>query len=359
MKKLSFAIIGAGAGGQSMAAILSEQGYRVRLHDIDTKKVDDLNRLGVIEVSGKIQAKAFPELVTADIGAVMQDVDAVMVVTTTDAHEWVADKIAPYLREGQVILLHPGHVCGALQFSKVIRKDHGFKGRLLIGETGDLMYAVRVLETGKPIHTGIKKTSGVATIPSGDVDELIEILKPAFPGLIARKNILETGLGGAGALIHPIPALMNIVRMDNAQNYDFYLEGISPGVAKLVTAADAERCAVGRALGLNPVSMVESLGKTYNLPQTDFYELIQNNTAYAGLKSPSSLSHRFVVEDVVCGLVPLASIGRELGVATPMMDAFIEIASVTAGRDYRKEGRTAEKLGLAGKSPAEITAMVS
>lgn len=359
MKKTNFAVIGAGAGGQSMAAVLAQKGYRVRLHDINAQKIDELNRLGTIEVSGKIQAAAFPELVTTDIVAAVQDADAIMVVTTTDAHEWVANKIAPHLKEGQVILLHPGHVFGAMQFSKILREDHKFKGKLLIGETGDLMYAVRVLETGKPIHTAIKETAGVATVPAGDVEELLEVLKPAFPGLVARKNILETGLGGAGALIHPIPTLMNVVRMDSGQNYDYYLEGITPGVARLVTAADAERCAIGRALGLNLSTMVESIGKTYNLTQTDFYELIQNNQAYAGLKSPPDLRHRFVVEDITSGLVPLASIGKELGVPTPVMDAFIEIACVLAGRDYRKEGRTAEKLGLSGKSAEEILRMVS
>ena len=59
------------------------------------------------------------------------------------------------------------------------------------------------------------------------------------------------------------------------------------------------------------------------------------------------------------GLVPLASVGHSLGIPTPMMDSFVNIASAVCGRDFWKEGRTAEKLGLAGKTADEIRQMVS
>ena len=36
---LKFAIIGAGAGGQSMAAILTSKGYIAKLYDIDKEKI--------------------------------------------------------------------------------------------------------------------------------------------------------------------------------------------------------------------------------------------------------------------------------------------------------------------------------
>ena len=71
------------------------------------------------------------------------------------------------------------------------------------------------------------------------------------------------------------------------------------------------------------------------------------------------LKHRFIVEDTASGLVPLASIGAMMGVKTPIMDAYISIASVVSGRDFKSEGRTVEKLGLTGKTPTEILEMIS
>ena len=52
---LKFAIIGAGAGGQSMAAILTDKGYTTRLYDIDKEKIHRLQELDTIKVTGVIE----------------------------------------------------------------------------------------------------------------------------------------------------------------------------------------------------------------------------------------------------------------------------------------------------------------
>ncbi|MDD3347677.1 NAD/NADP-dependent octopine/nopaline dehydrogenase family protein [Oscillibacter sp.] len=359
MEQLKFAVLGAGAGGQTMAAVLSSGGYSVKLYDNDREKIARLNELGKITVTGKFACEGFPQLVTADIAAAVADVDVIMVTTTTDAHREIANLCAPYLRDGQIFLLNPGHVGGALEVRHIIREVHGCRADVVIGETGDLMYACRTAEVGQTFQSGVKNKVEVATIPAGDVKRVMEALGPVFPNLTAAKNILETGFEGGGAMLHPIPSLMNITNTDMGQGYDYYMEGITPSVARLVSACDAERLRVCRALGLEVPSLVKTLQKIYGLEQEDLYDLLQHNNAYRGLKSPMNLKHRFLVEDTVCGLVPLSSIGRMLGVETPVMDAFIEISSIVCGRDFRKEGRTAEKLGLAGKTLEEIYELIS
>jgi opine dehydrogenase len=169
---------------------------------------------------------------------------------------------------------------------------------------------------------------------------------------------LETGFSGGGAMLHPIPSYMNINKIDAGESFDYYMEGITPSIAKLISAADKERLAVCKALGLNVPTLAETLKRMYNLEYDDLFELIQHNKPYEGVKSPASAGHRFMVEDVACGIVPLASIGCELGVETPVLDAFIEIACVVSGRNYKAEGRTAEKLGLKGKTLEEIYKMI-
>ena len=359
MSKPRFAIIGAGAGGQSMAAILTQKGYSVKLYDNDLDRIEGLNRLKSISVTGKIEATGFPEVVSAEIASVMEDVDSIMVVTTTDAHKDVAKRIAPYLVEGQTILLNPGHVFGALEFSQILFKECGVKKRLVIGEASDLMYACRLPENGKPFHSGIKKTTEVATLPAKDVGTLLEVLGEAFPNLVPMKNIFETGLEGGGAMLHPIPSFMNINKIDSNESFDYYMEGVTPSIAKLILSADSERLAVCNALGLEVPSLVDSLKKTYNLSFDDLYELIQHNKPYGGVKSPSSVNHRFMVEDVTSGIVPLASIGKQLNVETPILNAFIDIASVISGKDFWLEGRTVDKLDMDGKTLEEIMQMIS
>ena len=160
-------------------------------------------------------------------------------------------------------------------------------------------------------------------------------------------------------MLHPIPSLMNVNKMDLGESYDYYMEGITPHIADIISACDKERVAVCRALGVDALDLISMLTKTYKLEKKDnLYDLIQSIESYKALRNPTNTKHRFIVEDTMSGLVPLASVGRSLGIATPMMDSFINIASAVCGRDFWTEGRTAEKLGLAGKTAAEIQDMV-
>jgi opine dehydrogenase len=76
------------------------------------------------------------------------------------------------------------------------------------------------------------------------------------------------------------------------------------------------------------------------------------------IKSPSSLDHRYIHEDVGYGLVPISALGRLAGVATPIIDALIKLAGLAVGIDYMRDGLTLERLGLAGKSPSELLRFV-
>jgi opine dehydrogenase len=55
---------------------------------------------------------------------------------------------------------------------------------------------------------------------------------------------------------------------------------------------------------------------------------------------------RYIQEDVPASLVPIASIGKMLGIETPIINSIITIASAINGCDYWAEGRTVERLGI-------------
>ena len=358
MKTTKYAVIGAGAGGQSLAAILAQKGFSVRLHEIDKVKVDKLNSLGVIKVTGKIEAEGFPEVVTNDLTTAVEDADVIMIMTTTDAHSSIAKGLLPSLKDGQIILLNPGHIGGALEFRNII-KSSGCSADVVIGEAADLLYACRTPEVGLTFHSGIKNRTKVATLPAKDVSKLIEILDPAVPAFEAAENILQTSFSGAGAMLHPIPTLLNMNKIDSGVSFDYYMEGITQKIADIINEADKERLMVSEAVGLSKKSLIDTLKAVYNLEGDDLYKLLQNNKAYVGVKSPDNYNHRFIIEDTVNGLVPLSSFASSFGIKTPVIDSFIKIGSIVTGRDLYNEGRTVEKLGLSGKSISEIFEIVS
>jgi len=81
---------------------------------------------------------------------------------------------------------------------------------------------------------------------------------------------------------------------------------------------------------------------------------------FLGIKAQSSLDHRYLNEDVGYGLVFLATLGRQLGVATPIMDSVIALTSRLMKRDYRAEAaRTPASLGISGLDSAALVDVVS
>src|SRR4029079_17623712 len=69
---------------------------------------------------------------------------------------------------------------------------------------------------------------------------------------------------------------------------------------------------------------------------------------------PRSMSHKYITEDVPCGLVPVSALGDAAGVATPVIDGLIALSSAMLGRDFAAEGRSLEHLGLVGCTAEEV-----
>ena len=85
-------------------------------------------------------------------------------VTTTDAHSTIARQCAPYLRDGQIILLNPGHVGGALEVRHILLEELACSARVIIAETGDLMFACRMVQEGE-ILSLIHISGSIARLP--------------------------------------------------------------------------------------------------------------------------------------------------------------------------------------------------
>jgi len=122
----------------------------------------------------------------------------------------------------------------------------------------------------------------------------------------------------------------------------------------VVEKLDGERLAIGHALGVEISSIHQFYRMSYGVDGANLYEQIQKVQAYQGIKGPTNLNTRYLFEDIPTGLVPLSCLGAALGVKTPTMNAVVELGSALLGRDLRAEGRTLERLGLAGLSAEEI-----
>jgi opine dehydrogenase len=146
--------------------------------------------------------------------------------------------------------------------------------------------------------------------------------------------------------------------------FRYYYEGTTPAVARVIEAVDAERLAVLAALGLPGMAFVDQFYHAgYTTPEAwqtrSIYQAMQASEPNKPRPAPESLLHRYLIEDVPYGLVPMSEIARMARVPTPTIDALIQLASTLMHADYRHEGRTAARMGIAGRTLEDIRTIVA
>ena len=358
------AILGAGNGGCAAAADLTLKGYEVRLYSRSESTLHPVMERGGIEiVEGGKPAFAQPRLVTSDIGAAVRGAELVMIAAPSSAHEELAAGLVPHLRDGQIIFLNPGHTGGSLHFASLLR-ERGVKAEIKLCETVTLTYICRLMG---PARVEIyRRTTRLrcAAFPGKFTAGLVGEIKNIYPNVVPAENVLETGLSNINAVIHPAGMLGNAARIEQSGgDFYFYSEGITPAIARLIGAVDRERLDIVRKLGLNPLSFVEifyQAGLTSDAGRSgnSVYRAIQESAPNRTIKSPASLSHRYLKEDVGYGLVPMAEIARLVESETPVIDALIALASEINEIPYRTEGLTLQKMGLASVPARDLKAFL-
>ncbi|MBN1520848.1 MAG: NAD/NADP octopine/nopaline dehydrogenase family protein [Spirochaetales bacterium] len=347
-KELRWCVVGAGNGGLAMAGHLGIMGFPVSIYNRTDERLAGVRWHGGVHVDGDVNGFGPVGVATSEMGEALEGADVVMVVTPSTAHGWLAAQMAPYLTDGQLVVLNPGRTGGALEFRKVLL-DQGIQAKPVIAEAQTFIYASRAYTRHDAHIFKIKNEVALATLPSYWIPDALNVLRIAFPQFTAGGNVLATSVENIGAVFHPALTILNAGWIEaTGGDFEYYIQGITPSVAKVLEQVDAERLDVARALGQRSVSAREWLYLSYDSTGKNLYEAIRDTAGYHGIKAPPSVAHRYIWEDVPMSLVPLSSIGAMLGVATPTIDMVIRLGSLLHGRDYYAEGRTVERLGIAG-----------
>jgi len=361
-QKTHFTVIGAGHGGKAMAAHLALMGFPTTLYNRTPEHISAIRELGGLEVDGaEIGQRGFGKLerATSNIAEALQGAEMIMVVVPSSAHADVARTVAPYLRDGQIVVLHPGRTCGAIEFAKVLR-DQGCTADVTISETETFIYASRSDGPAQAHIFRIKEAVPLAALPASRTRLVLDIIRQAYPQFIDGENVLQTGLNNMGAIFHPALTLLNAGWIEATHgDYQFYIDGVTTSVARVLEALDRERVTVAASLGIRARTGLEWLKLAYDSTGEDLAEAIHNQPGYYGIKAPPTLNHRYIFEDVPMSLVPIASLGQRYGVSVAGMDAIIRIACIIHRTDYWRRGRTIDKLGIGNLSVTELTRYVN
>lgn len=350
------AILGAGSVALANACWLAKEGHTVRIWsalDEERKELiaaQSLKSRGIFE--GKVHVDASREAASAIFGA-----EIVVIAAPAFAHEALIAAIAEHLTDKQLVVFHPVTGLSSLILSRELQERNV---RPVIADLSTSLFTARRKGLTEVDILKIKDTIDLATIPATSAPAAVEALSGLYGNRFrAEADVLAISLNNHNPIYHVGPFLCNLSRAELNETTIFW-DWITPGVAKLVEATDEERLAVVRHYGTTEVSVSDYFRQAHGVAGDtldDIFPAVARKLG--GPVGPHGFEHRFITEDVPFGLVFFWSLGQTAGIEMPTSHSLIQLTSAMWQRDFIKEGRTVERLGLGGLDRAALNRVIT
>jgi opine dehydrogenase len=352
-------VLGSGAGAMTIAGELGLAGVDVTIADFpqfasQLEPVAEANGIR-IKCDWHREEKAPVGRTSDDPAGAAKDAPVVIVSLPSFGHEVFAEALAPVVEDGQT-MLWMGEGGGTLTMVHALRKAERHPD-VLLGESNTLPYGARV--RGPATVWALRKSGGtlVSALPARNGAKVFETANAIWPWTSPGESVWETVLLNFNAIDHVATLILNLGRVESRTgSMLLWGEGATPGVANAIEAVDGELLDLRQALGLaNKKRYQEYLAEQGFVDEVKptLRETILASTLGGGTFpcGPEALQSRYITEDVPYALVLASSIGDELGVETPVIDALIALASAVTKTDWRAKGRTLAVWGLEGAGP--------
>lgn len=328
-----------------MAADLTLAGHEVRLYLRNQERFAQTFTTRRIAISGPGRSGvAEIALVSADMAEVLDQATLVLVPLPAYAHEEVARRAAPHLTDAHLVYLTPG-TFGAFVFASTV---HALTGRsIATAEAATLPYGTRISGASEVRVTMVATHLPTGVFPARRTAEAIQRIRSVYPAAQPVTDALDAALLNVNGALHASLTIMNAGPIEAMPAYDIHREGSTPGILRVMAALEGERVALREALGYPPPhwSIMDYYAHKDWLYGVRGRQQVQQQSVW---HEKIDFRGRYLEEDVRYGLALWRSLGRKLGVPTPLTEAFLAIASAVNGLDYVREGQSLEKLGLAG-----------
>jgi opine dehydrogenase len=354
------AVAGGGAGGAAAVAELVAAGHEVSFWSRSPQTMAAFQEQGGIAYEGVLgTGLARPKLMTCDLAAAVAAADVVLVCLPTLAHRDLAQALA---RAGATapVVLNPGHTGGALEFR------HAFQALGAkpppIAEFSTLTYVARKYGPGRVTISGVARSVRLAALPGGQ--RAADAARALFRGARPVSDVLGSGLANVNMVLHAPGAVLGAAWVEATRgDFTFYVQGMTAGVARVMRALDDERRAVARAFGHDLPSITAEMQAIGTVEPSvrdidDLVAAIASGEANRQIKAPDSLAHRYYREDFGYGLLPFTALAAIAWVDVPVASSLLRIAQTLLGVDLASQGRTAQRMGIAGLDRSGLLELV-
>lgn len=333
------AVLGGGNGSHASVVDLTLKGYSVawwRRSRSSFPEDGKIRHEGILG-SGEVAA----DLWTDDLAEAVEAAELVMAPLPATAQDELIGQLAEVLAAGQVVAFTPGTL-GSWIGNRACPD-------VVFMETGTLPYLARVTAPATVAIPVIATRLPVGSIPGTgpEADRAHAIFSAAYPSAVRMRDGFDAALANWGPVIHPPLVVCNLGAIESlGDRFDIHAEGTSDAVLRVVLALDDERIRLRRRLGL-PGEHWPIRTHYEQSPKGMYGADAKQRLVDSGLWRESlHLDHRYVTEDILCGLVLNVSIGRLASLPMPLGESLLSIIGAALDRDVWEEGRTAASLGI-------------
>jgi opine dehydrogenase len=346
---MRIAVLGGGNGSFAAAGDFALHGHDVRLWRRDAAMVETHresgSRIVVEDAVGRHDVGL--ALVTADMAEAVRDAELILCPAPAFAQAEIAIRLAPHLRDGQVVFLPPA-TFGSMILAKAAH-DAGNHAAAIFAETGTLPWLARKHGPFEVAITIRAKRLPTGVFPLSASKHALAVIGEAFPEVIEPcGDALSGALMNAGPIIHPPLIVMNAGPIEHFERWDIHKEGTQATIRRVTDALDAERIAVREGLGYGaphfPLAHhYASTGEEWMYGRGSHERLTDSGD---WRESVVLTEHRYMREDLRLGLSLLVSAAALADVSTPLAQSFLAIGGAICGEDFLQSGRTLASLGL-------------
>lgn len=349
---MKIAIVGSGNGAVTAAVDMTHQGHEVKLYcrNASIEKFDKAIEQGGFHFhnEGEESFVNFTQ-VSDDIEEVISDAEIIQVIIPSTFIEYYARIMAPFINENQIIFFNMAAAMGSARFINVLEDEH-LEVRPHFAEVNSLTYGTRVDFDNAVVDLSVNvRKLYFSSFYQDQLSDDFEKVETIYPCIVKEENLWKTNLENGNPEVHPGPTLLNVGRIDYSGDFSLYKEGITKHTVRLLHAVELERLSLGRRLGFELQTAKEARIQRGYLERNDEDEplnrLFNESPVFSQIPGPNKVKNRYLTEDIAYGLVLWSSLGREIGVETPNIDAIIVIASTILERDFFEEGLTIDELG--------------
>jgi opine dehydrogenase len=197
----------------------------------------------------------------------------------------------------------------------------------------------------------------MSALPVSRTGVALDLCRELFGDVfVPDANCLASALTNINPVAHGPLAIFNWTRIERAESWPQY-HYMTPHVARVILALDAERLALARAFGLEVRTIEQHFAKSFGTTAATLEDIAAElHAKRGGPPGPVDTATRFLAEDIPFGLAFNQVLGAIVGVATPATDAIVQMGSLVLGRDLVSENDFVELLGLRAETTAHLLA---